>query len=113
MLKSEGYHAHVYYVLEQIEQAQLLRQKMLVELPGVEGIGPTRRTAIGPHPVPMFEAWFKNDQLDPVLRWLMQNRSDFSVMIHPLSGDDLADHKNHSLWLGQVLKLNLDIFLAK
>lgn len=109
-LESQGYHVHIYYELDLIEKAAELREKMINELPLIEGVGPLRKQAVGPHPIPMFEAWFRNEQLDPILRWLMFNRGSFVVMFHPLSGNDYDDHAAHCFWLGKSLKLNLDIF---
>lgn len=83
---------------------------MVQELPEIEGAGSVRSGPIGPHPLPMFEAWFGNPSLDSVLRWAMENRRGLSVMIHPISGNDLADHRDHSIWLGKPLSLRLDIF---
>ncbi len=110
MLKATGYHIHFYCEPSQIPLCQTVREKMVQELPELDGAGPVRNKPIGPHPLPMFEAWFTTDHLDKVVRWSMQNRSGLSVMIHPLSGDDLADHRDYAMWLGPQLPLKLDIF---
>jgi aromatic ring-cleaving dioxygenase len=110
LLPSEGYHVHFYCEVEQVSLAQELRERLLVEVPEIEGAGKVRGHPIGPHPLPMFEAWFASEHLDKVVRWGMANRQGLSVMIHPLSGDDLADHRDHAFWLGATHPLNLDIF---
>lgn len=109
-LQSSGYHIHFYCDVEQIPLCREIREKLLQEVPEIEGAGSVRNAPIGPHPVPMFEAWFGNPSLDPVLRWAMENRRGLSVMIHPISGDDLVDHRDHSIWLGKPLPLRLEIF---
>ncbi len=109
-LRSEGYHIHFYCETDQIALCREVQEQLVRELTGIKGAGPVRATPVGPHPLPMFEAWFHNDQLDSVLRWTMQNRRGLSVMIHPLSSDDLADHRDHSFWLGKQLPLKLEIF---
>lgn len=109
-LAVEGYHVHFYCELSQFDLCDQVRSKLLKEVEGIAGAGPVRRTAIGPHPLPMFEAWFKASALDSVVRWAMLNRQGLSVMFHPISGDDLSDHRDHSFWLGQTLPLKLEIF---
>ena len=39
--------------------------------------------------------------------WLMQRRDGLNVLVHPITGDDLRDHRDWSLWLGQVRPLDL------
>lgn len=109
-LVSPAYHIHFYCTDEQIPLAQKVREALVNSDCGIEGAGPVRNRPIGPHPLPMFEAWFPNSALDKVLRWAMQNRRGLSVMLHPLSGSDLADHRDHAMWLGSPLPLRLDIF---
>ena len=40
----------------------------------------------------------------------MLNRDGLTVFVHPGTGDDLADHRDHALWLGEKLELNLKRF---
>lgn len=109
-LKSGGYHIHFYFEVNEIEVGHAVRKQFVEDLKEVQGTGTVRSHPVGPHPLPMFESWFKNEYLDTVIRWAMLNRHGLSVMIHPLSGDDLADHRDHSVWLGKPLALNLEIF---
>ena len=109
-LKSEGYHIHVYCEPAQAKLCEEIREKMVLELPEIDGAGPVRTRPVGPHPLPMFEAWFKSEFLDRVVRWAMLNRQGLSVMLHPISGNDLEDHRDHSFWLGKSLPLKLEIF---
>ncbi len=39
--------------------------------------------------------------------WLRVNHGDLAILIHPRTGDDLADHTDHALWLGEKLELDL------
>jgi aromatic ring-cleaving dioxygenase len=32
------------------------------------------------------------------------------VFLHPLTGDDLADHTEHAIWMGAVRALDVSIF---
>ena len=104
-----GYHIHFYCRPEQTELAQKIREKLLRELPIIAGAGPVRSRPVGPHPTPMFEAWFPPEGLSEVKTWAVANRQGLSVMIHPLTGNDYEDHALHAQWLGDVLPLNLEI----
>jgi DOPA 4,5-dioxygenase len=104
------YHVHVYCDLDQVSVCQQVRRELLSSGLAIEGAGPVRNRPIGPHPKPMFEAWFASSELDSIIDWMKRNRNGLSVMFHPLSGDDLADHKDYSFWIGEKLKLDLTIF---
>jgi len=39
----------------------------------------------------------------------MLNRSELTILVHPETGDEYADHLQHALWLGAVLPLRLDV----
>jgi len=109
-LNSKGYHIHIYCEVQEIGACKAVRAKMLSELNLISGAGPVRSGPVGPHPLPMFEAWFDSEHLDRVVRWVMKNRNGFSVLIHPLTGDDLSDHRDHAMWLGRPLPLDLSVF---
>jgi DOPA 4,5-dioxygenase len=32
------------------------------------------------------------------------------VFVHPLTGDELADHRDYTMWLGQSRPLDLSLF---
>lgn len=38
----------------------------------------------------------------------MLNREGLDILVHPETGDAVADHAVHSLWLGEKLDLNID-----
>jgi aromatic ring-cleaving dioxygenase len=38
----------------------------------------------------------------------MLNRGPLDVLVHPETGDDLADHRDHAMWLGDRLPLRLE-----
>ncbi len=41
--------------------------------------------------------------------WLMLNRDGLDVLVHPLSGDSVADHTRFAMWLGHAQPLRLDV----
>ena len=41
------------------------------------------------------------------------NRGDLTVFVHPNTGQDLEDHRDRAIWLGQQVPLVLDIFTKR
>ena len=39
----------------------------------------------------------------------MLNREGLDILVHPNTGDDVKDHTDHSLWLGEKLELNIEL----
>ncbi|HUH83367.1 MAG TPA: DOPA 4,5-dioxygenase family protein [Stellaceae bacterium] len=102
-----GYHAHIYYdpvtrpVAERLRQA--IGEGFLVKL------GRWHDEPVGPHPVAMYQVAFPVAEFPRLVPWLMLNRGELSVLVHPLTGDDYEDHASYPLWLGAALPLNLDV----
>ena len=99
------YHAHVYFVPETRAAAERLRdelgQRFAVRL------GRWHDKPIGPHTRGMYQVLFAAELFATLVPWLMLNRGPADVLVHPSTGDDLADHTVHALWLGDKLPLNL------
>ena len=43
----------------------------------------------------------------------MLNRDGLTVLLHPETGDNYADHSAHAAWFGGVLPLRLEVFKKK
>ena len=39
----------------------------------------------------------------------MLNRDGLELLVHPEAGDDVADHGDHALWLGQTLVIDFAV----
>ena len=102
-----GYHAHVYFDLVQREAADRLRgaisERFSVEL------GRVHEKPIGPHAKPMYQVAFSRDEFANIVPWLMLNRAGLSILVHPRTGDDAADHETNALWLGESLPIDLEL----
>jgi DOPA 4,5-dioxygenase len=105
-----GYHAHVYYEPATRDVAERLREEIGARFT-VE-LGRMHDKPVGPHPAPMFQAAFGCDELAKILPWLMLHRAGLAVMVHPRTGDELADHSTNPLWLGAPLPLDLEFLRA-
>ncbi len=107
MRKVSGFHAHVYFDPARRDEAVQIRtqvgSRFRVQLGSVHDV------PVGPHPKGMFQIVITNDQFGIVVPWLMLNRHGLDVLVHPETGDDLADHTRFAIWLGQILPLKLDV----
>lgn len=105
------FYAHIYFQESDLEIATKLRDKMKEHFSDeVFFVGDMIPVPIGPHPYPMFEANFPIGLFQDVTLWLMKERGELSILIHPLSGDDYYDHTQGAMWLGKSVELNYSIF---
>lgn len=104
----ESYHVHVYYDENTIETARevIERAGSKFDLP----IGRMHEKPVGPHPVWSCQLSVDKNKFGRVIPWFLLNRQQLVIFVHPITGDDLADHTEHALWLGEKLDLKLDIF---
>ena len=105
-MKISGYHAHVYFTDNSYDQADRLCREVAQRF--ALKIGHMHRNPTGPHPGRSCRISFKPAFYNEVVAWLEQNRCGLSILIHPLTGDDLTDHTEHALWLGEPQKLILE-----
>jgi DOPA 4,5-dioxygenase len=101
-----SYHAHVYYDAASRSRAAALRERLAALFPEAR-LGRWHDLPVGPHPQAMYQVAFAGDRLGAILPFLMLNRDGLTVLIHPETGDDLADHSRHAAWLGPPLALDL------
>ena len=103
-----GYHAHVYFDADTVEKVTALcaaaRDRFGVVM------GRVHERPVGPHPMFSCQLAASIEQFGALLPWLALNRDGLIVFAHPETGDDLADHRDHGIWLGTGLELDLSIF---
>ena len=104
-----GWHAHIYYDHGDPGGAGRARavRDALVERFDAEA-GMWREVPGGPHTSAGFQASFTVARFDAVVPWLMLNRDGLAILIHPLSGDEVADHGDYAVWIGDILPVNFD-----
>ncbi|MEH2044594.1 DOPA 4,5-dioxygenase family protein [Nostoc sp.] len=105
-----GFHAHVYFDPGSRDVAARVREGLGARF-DVQ-LGRWFDKPIGPHPKAMYQVAFLPNQFDKVVPWLMLNREGLDILVHPETGNAVADHAVHSLWLGEKLNLNIE-FLQK
>ena len=103
-----GYHAHVYFDEQSLAQAEQLCQQAASLF--TVTMGRVHQRPVGPHPDWSCQLAFSPEQFDQVTPWLALNRNGLVVFIHPLTGDDLADHRDHAIWMGAIRPLKLELF---
>ncbi|MEO0389336.1 MAG: DOPA 4,5-dioxygenase family protein [Pseudomonadota bacterium] len=108
MTEITGYHAHVYFDADTLPQARALCEAATREF-GVE-MGRMHERPLGPHPMWSCQLGCSPDQFAALLPWLALKRDGLIVFCHPDTGDHLADHRDHAIWLGAGLDLDLSIF---
>ena len=103
-----SYHTHVYYEPATRQSAAAIRTGLIARFP--VRLGRWRDKLVGPHPMHMFQVAFEPDCFAALVPWLMLNRRGHAVLVHPNTGDDLADHRDYPLWLGEKLALDFSVF---
>lgn len=103
-----GWHAHVYFDADTRDAAQALCERVR-DLFGV-AMGRVHDGPVGPHPRGSCQLSVTPEVFGAVMPWLAANRHGLTVFAHGESGDPLADHTDHVMWLGPSETLDLSIF---
>jgi DOPA 4,5-dioxygenase len=102
------YHIHVYF-RNADERARALALRTALEERFADFLfGRVWDRPVGPHPVPMYQVSFLPDRFGTLIPWLMLARNGLAILVHPQTGDDVADHSLYALWLGEILPLDLE-----
>ena len=103
-----GWHVHVYYDPATRPSAEAVREGLAALFPDAT-LGRWHDQPVGPHSKGMFQVAFAADRMQAVLPWLMLERRGLTVLVHPETGHEVADHTAHAAWLGEMLPLCLDM----
>lgn len=110
MSEPTEFHVHVYFSQETIELAralcETLRDRFDIEM------GRMHRKPVGPHPCWSCQLRVPPEKLGAVMIYLSTNRAGLTIFTHAETGDPLADHTNHAIWMGGILPLDLSIFAS-
>lgn len=107
----QGWHAHIYYEPASRTEAEGVRAALAEAFPDAR-LGRWHDAPIGPHSRAMYQVAFGPGLLPALLPWLMLNRRGLAVLVHPETGDDLADHTAHAAWLGEILPIRTEALRA-
>ena len=104
----KAYHAHVYFDQSSLEFATQLCHQAGEQF-GLK-VGRVHQRPIGPHTRWSCQIIFGAKSFDTFIPWLDQQRAELSVLVHALTGNDLADHTEYAYWLGDPVPLDLSMF---
>ncbi|MEM1131021.1 MAG: DOPA 4,5-dioxygenase family protein [Pseudomonadota bacterium] len=105
-----GWHAHVYFAEDQTEAARAVCEAARDRF-GIT-MGRMHAAPIGPHPTGSCQLSVPPEALADVIAWLTLNRDGLTVFAHAETGDAMADHTDHVVWLGESVPLRLDVLRA-
>ena len=103
----ESYHAHVYFDADTVDKARALCEEAdrRFELK----MGRIHERPVGPHPMWSCQLAFGHDVFADLTAWLALNRDGLIIFLHPETGDEIADHTHHAIWMGEILELDLSV----
>ena len=100
------YHAHIYYSADDRADAEALRD-VFSHHGEVLFVGRMMDEPVGPHPTGQFEIHFLERSVEEIVRAI--ENSGLRALVHPLTDDDLADHTELGLWIGEPLELDVNV----
>ncbi|MEH6446071.1 MAG: DOPA 4,5-dioxygenase family protein [Oceanospirillaceae bacterium] len=103
-----SYHAHLYFDESTFEVALEILAK--IENNFSLKVGRKHKKLVGPHPMWSCQILFGSNSFSTLIPWLDENRRGLSVLVHPVTQDDLYDHTELAAWLGDKKVLNLALF---
>ena len=101
-----GWHAHIYYDAASRPAAERLRTAIGQAFPDAV-LGRWHDVPVGPHPQAMYQVAFTPALMPALLPFIALNREGLTVLVHPETGRQKADHADHAMWMGAVLPLDV------
>jgi DOPA 4,5-dioxygenase len=111
MAEIQDFHAHVYFDAATVEQARALCEAARDRF-GI-AMGRVHEKLVGPHPRWSCQLTVPRDRFGDVIPWLALHRGGLTVFTHPNTGQDLEDHRDRAIWMGELLPLHLEIFTRR
>jgi aromatic ring-cleaving dioxygenase len=103
------YHAHIYYDPARTREAATRLREGIAQMFPNALLGRWHDVPVGPHPIAMYQVIFPVADFPRFVPWLMLNRGELAVLVHPNTDDEYEDHAHHAVWLGAKLPLRLEI----
>ena len=102
--KITEYHGHVYFH-DPVTKSLAAGLRKAINSKFDVCLGKWHYTAVGPHPLPMYQISFSDRQFGNLIPWLMLYYQGLSVLIHPETSNQIEDHSKHCFWFGARLSL--------
>jgi len=108
MISPRDYHVHLYFDQNTVSLARQICETVKEQFSVF--MGRVHEKNVGPHPRWSCQLTVSPEKFGAVIAWVAQNRAGLTVFIHPNTGDDLKDHQEHAIWMGEMLELDLSAF---
>lgn len=105
--KVANYHAHIYFDPDTRDQAATVRDALDARFRGAVRLGRWHDKKVGPHTRSMYQVAFEPTIFAEIVPWLALNRGGLAILVHPETGDAVADHTDHAMWLGEILDVDV------
>ncbi len=102
-----GFHAHVYFSQATVVQARALCETA-ARLFGAS-MGRVHEKPVGPHPDWSCQLAFPPEVFGQLVPWLSMHRNGLVVFVHPISDNELLDHRDRALWMGEIRPLDFSV----
>ena len=102
-----SWHAHVYFDETSRDAAHAFRARVIGRFGARVEMGRFHERNVGPHPRWSYQLAFAPAQFSDVVGWLALHHGELDVFVHPNTDDELRDHRDSAMWLGQSHTLNL------
>ncbi|APW38108.1 dioxygenase [Rhodoferax koreense] len=102
-----GFHAHVYFDAHSLAAARALCERAAALFDAK--MGRVHERPVGPHPDWSCQLAFAPAVFGTLVPWLAMHRGPLVVFIHPVTGNDLVDHRDRAMWMGAVRPLDLSV----
>lgn len=102
-----SWHAHIYFDAESRDAAKAFRDDVAAHFGDRVAIGRFHERPVGPHPKWSCQIAFAHERFAEVAAWLTLNHGALDVFVHPNTGDQLRDHRDSAVWIGQSYALDL------
>lgn len=107
------HHIHVYFTKDKKPHALALREKIKRHFNDIY-LGRVHDEPVGPHPVGSYEIDVPYNRFKDIKSFLEENNKNLSMMIHPVTGNDIQDHsKDNISWIGKPIEINRSFFTHK
>jgi aromatic ring-cleaving dioxygenase len=102
-----GYHAHVYFAQDTMDQARALCAAAAERFD--VAMGRVHERPVGPHPDWSCQLAFKPAVFAEVVPWLALHRAGLVVFVHTISDNEVLDHTDRAMWMGAVRPLDMSV----
>ena len=103
-----SYHAHIYFDPASTRAAAEALRQQIADRFAVQ-LGRWHEVPVGPHGQAMYQVAFATALFASFVPWLMINRGNLDVLVHPNTLAPRDDHLRYALWLGERLALIDDV----